>query len=80
MREPVQFKEHEDNVPQEVNSGRRKPRRLQDTLKEAHSAGELERIMRRSKAPNIFCSYLATMTDPDHFEPSSFQEAVDQRV
>ena len=36
--------------------------------------------MRRSKAPNRFCSYLAAVTDISHFEPSSFEEAVDQRV
>ena len=36
--------------------------------------------MRRSKALDRFCSYLAAVTDPDHFEPSSFQEVVDQRV
>ena len=35
MREPVQSEEHEDSVPHEVTSGRRKPRWLQDTLKEA---------------------------------------------
>ena len=80
VREPAQSEEHEDNVPQEVTSGRRKPRWLQDTLKEAQSAGEPERIMRRSKAPDRFCSYLAAVTGPDHSEPSSFQEAIDQRV
>ena len=49
-------------------------------MKEAQSVGEPERIMRRSKAPDRFCSYLVVVTDPDHSEPSSFQEAVDQRV
>ena len=34
MREPAQSEEHEDSVPQEVTSGRQKPRWLQDTLKE----------------------------------------------
>ena len=36
--------------------------------------------MRRSKALDRFCSYLAAVIGPDHSEPSSFQEAVDQRV
>ena len=36
--------------------------------------------MRRSKAPDRFCSYLAAVTDTDHSEPSSFEEAVDQQV
>jgi hypothetical protein len=36
--------------------------------------------MRRSKAPDRFCSYLATVTDISHSEASSFEEAVDQRV
>ena len=68
------------SVTQEVTSSRRKPRWLQDTLKEAQSAGELERIMRRSKAPDRYYSYLAAVTGSDHSEPSSFQEVVDQRV
>jgi hypothetical protein len=80
MREPAQSEEHEDSVPQEITSGRRKPRWLQDTLKEAQSTDEPERIMRRSKAPDRFCSYLAVVTGSDHSEPSSFQEAVDQPV
>ena len=79
VREPVQTEGHEDSVPQEVTSGRRRPKWLQDTLKEAKDAGELKMIM-RSKAPDRFCSYLGAVTDISHFEPSSFEEAVDQRV
>ena len=80
MRESVQTEGHEDIVPQEVTSGRRRPKWLQDTLKEAKDASEPERIMRKSKAPDKFCSYLAAVTDVSHSEPSSFEEAVDQRV
>ena len=36
--------------------------------------------MRRSKAPDRFCSYLAAVTDISHSKPLSFEEAVDQRV
>ena len=35
VREPAQSEKHEDSVPQEVTSSRRKPKWLQDTLKEA---------------------------------------------
>ena len=80
VREPVQTKEHEDSVPQEVTSGRQRPRWLQDTLKEAKDAGEPERIMRKSKTPDRFCRYLASVTDISHSKPSSFEEAVDQQV
>ena len=53
---------------------------MQDTLKEAKEAGEPERIMMKSKAPDRFCSCLAVVTNVSHSEPSSFEEAVDQRV
>ena len=66
MREPLQTEGHEDIVPQEVTSGRRRPKWLQDTLKEAKDAGEPKRIMRRSKAPDKICSYLATLIDITH--------------
>ena len=36
--------------------------------------------MRRSKALDRFCSYLAVVTYITHSEPSSFEEAVDHRV
>ena len=64
----------------EVDSRKRKPKWLQDTLKEAKDAGESKRIMRRSKGPDKFCNYLAVVTDITHSEPSSFKEAVDLRV
>ena len=82
MRVTGHTKEHEETVPHEVTSGRwrRRPKWLQDTLKEAKDAGEPERIMRRSKDPDRFCSYLAVVTDITHSEPSSFEEAIDQRV
>ena len=80
MRESVQSEEHEDIVPQEVTSGRRRPKWLQDTLKEAKDAlkeakdaGEPERMRRRSKAPDKSCSYLVAVTDISHSEPSSLR-------
>ena len=54
--------EHEEVIPQEVTLGWRRPKWLQETLKEAKDVGELERIMQRSKDPEIFCIYLATVT------------------
>ena len=77
MRVTGHIEEHEEIVPQEVTSGRRRPKWLHDTLKEAKDAGEPERIMRRSKAPDRFCGYLAAVTDISHSEPSSFEKAVD---
>ena len=77
MRDLVHTEGHEDSVPQEVTLGRWRPKWLQDTLKEAKDVGEPERIMRRSKAPDRLCSYLAAVTDISHSEPSSFEETVD---
>ena len=57
---------------------RRRPKWLQETVREAKDASESERIMRRSKALDRFCSYLAAVTDITHFEPSSIEEAADQ--
>ena len=81
-RDAGRFEEQPANVviPQEVTSGRRRPKWLQDTLREAREAGEPERIMRRGKAPERFCSYIASVTSITNSESSSFQEAVDQQV
>ena len=62
----------------EATLGRRRPKWLQDTLREARDAGEPERFMRRGKVPNRFCSYIASVVSITVSEPSSFQEAVGQ--
>ena len=52
-----------------------------DTLREAKEAvGEPKRIMRKGKVPERFYSYLASEASITDFEPSSFEEVVDQRV
>lgn len=72
MRDIGHIEEH-----QEVTSGRRSPKWLQETLRETKDAGESERIMRRSKASERFCSYLVAVTSITNFEPSSFEEVAD---
>ena len=72
--------QHEENVvPQEATSGRRRPKWLQDTLREARDAGESERV-RRGKVPERFCGYIASVASITDSKPSSFQEAIDQQV
>ena len=52
--------QHEEVVvPQEATSRRRRPKWLQETLREAKDVGKSERIMRRRKVPERFCSYIA---------------------
>ena len=54
MRVTSHTKQHEEIVPQDVTSRRRRPKWLQETLKEAKDVGEPERIMRWSKVPERF--------------------------
>ena len=77
MRDTGRTQEHEEVAPQEVTSGRR-TKWFQETLREeAKDAGELERIMRKSKVPERFCSYLAARTSITDSKPSSSEEAAD---
>ena len=70
---------HEDIVPQEATSGKRKPKWLQDTLKEAkQSIGEPKKMWRESKAPERFCSNLAMVANIVETEPTTFEEATVQ--
>jgi reverse transcriptase-like protein len=73
--------EQEEFPPQEATSGRRKPKWLQDTLKEAQeTVGYPKRIVRESKQPERFCSYLAMESSIRGSEPSSYEEAAGQQV
>ena len=64
----------------EVCSGKRKPKWLQDTLREATYVVGPKRPVRESKPPNRFCSYMAMVANIVDFEPSSYEEAASQQV
>ena len=55
--------------------GKRKPKWLQDTLKDATSVAELKRPVRECRPPERFCSYMAMVTSILDSEPSSYEEA-----
>jgi hypothetical protein len=64
-----------------LTSEKRKPKWLQDTLKEAHGyVGNPRKAVRESKPPKRFCSYLAMVSNICESEPSTFEEVVDQQV
>jgi len=64
----------------EVHSGKRKPKWLQDTLRDATSVAEPKRPVRVSRPPERFCSYMAMVTSILDSEPSSYEEAASQQV
>eukprot|EP01018_Ginkgo_biloba_P023326 Gb_30542 [translate_table: standard] len=73
--------EQEESPPQEVTSRKRKPRWFLQTLKEAKEHVESpKRVVRESKAPERFCSYMALVSSISESEPSTFEEAIDQKV
>jgi len=50
-------------------------------LKEAKEyVGKPKKLMRESKAPKRFGSYLAMVTSITDYEPATFQETTDQHV
>ena len=64
-----------DVPPQvEADSRRRKPKWLQDTLKEAETVGAPKKPVRESTPPKRFGSYIAMVTNIE-IEPSSYEEA-----
>ena len=65
---------------EEVGSGKRKPKCLQDTLCEATSVVGRKRQGRESRPPKRFCSYMALVTSIVDTEPSSYEEAASQQV
>jgi hypothetical protein len=70
--------EEEESPPQEATSEKRKPKWLQDTLKEAQgSVGNPRKVVRESKPPERFCSYLAMVRTSVSSKPSTFEEVVD---
>lgn len=64
----------------EACSGKRKPKWLQDTLRDATSVAEPKRPVRESRPPERFCSYMAMVTSILDSEPSSYEEATSQQV
>jgi hypothetical protein len=63
-------------APQKATSGKRKPRWLHTTLKDAQENVENpKRIVRESKAPKRFCSYMALMSSIRESKPSTYEEA-----
>ena len=59
----MDWDEDEFFSPQEVTSGKRKPKWLQDTLEEAQIVGTPKRATRESEVPERFCSYLAMVSN-----------------
>ena len=59
----------------EACSGKRKPKWLHDTLRDATFVTELKRPIRESRPPERFCSYMAMVTSILDSEPSSYEEA-----
>ena len=64
----------------EVHLGKRKPKWLQDTLRDATSVAEPKRLVRESRPPERYCSYMAMVTSILDSEPSSYEEAASQQV
>jgi hypothetical protein len=67
--------------PLETTLERRKPKWLQDTLREAHSSvGNPRQAVRESKPPEIFCSYITMVSSIQESEPSTFEEVIGIKV
>jgi hypothetical protein len=60
---------------EEVPSGKRKPKWLQETLREADDFGGPKRATRESRPPERFCAHMAMVTNITESEPSSYEEA-----
>ena len=64
----------------EVCLGKRKPKWLQDTLREATYVGGPKRPIRESRPPDRFCSYMAMVANIIDSGPSSYVEVASQQV
>jgi hypothetical protein len=68
--------EQGESPPQDTTSKRRKPKWLQDTLREAQGlVGNPRQTVRESKPPKRFCSYIVMVSSIRESEPSTFEEA-----
>jgi len=78
---PSDDEEEEFHSPMgEVRSRQRKPKWLQDTLRDATSVTKPKRPVRESRPLERFCSYMEMATSILDSEPSSYEEAVSQQV
>eukprot|EP00253_Pinus_taeda_P002546 PITA_02546 len=75
-----EYDERVTNFSSAGRSGKRKPKWLQDTLKEAESVGPPKRVNRESVPPERFCNYVAKATSIIDSEPTSYEEASSQEV
>jgi hypothetical protein len=71
---------HSSGDDEEVPSGKRKPKWLQETLREADDFGGPKRATRESRPPERFCAHMAMVTSITESEPSSYEEAASQQV
>jgi hypothetical protein len=73
--------EQGESPPMDTTSERRKPKWLQDILRDAQvSVGNLKHAVRESKPPERFCSYIAMVSSIQESEPSTFEEANSRQV
>jgi hypothetical protein len=73
--------EQGESPPRDTTSERRKPKWLQDTLREAQGlVGNPRELVRESKPPERFCSYIAMVRSIRESEPSTFEEASSRQV
>jgi hypothetical protein len=73
--------EQGDSPPLNTTSERRKPKWLQDILRDAQvSMGNPKHVVRESKPPERFCSYIAMVSSIRESEPSTFEEATSRQV
>ena len=61
-------------------SGKRKPKWLQDTLREARSIIGPKRLVRERRPPERFCSYIEMVSNIVDSEPYSYEEIASQQV
>jgi hypothetical protein len=73
--------EQGESPPQDTTSERKKPKWLQDILRDAQgSVGNPKQAVRESKPPERFCSYIAMVSSIRESEPSTFEEATSRQV
>jgi hypothetical protein len=73
--------EQGDCPPRDTTSERRKPKWLQNTLREAQGLmGNPRQAVRESKPPERFCNYIAMVSSIQESEPSTFEEASSRQV
>jgi hypothetical protein len=73
--------EQGESPPRDTTSERRKPKWLQDTLREAQgSVGNPRQAVRESKPLERFCSYITMVSSIRESEPSTFEEASSRQV